>query len=119
MDGSGNWLKLEEAAHLLRTSVNTLRRRIKLGQLRVEKMPRPQGYTYRVFLPEALTLNAEGNSKANLEELVELLRQQLAAKDQQIGVLLELLRQERGSPPPVLSQSGGGQLAGERKDHRR
>jgi hypothetical protein len=41
---------LQEAAALLGIGVNTLRRRITAGQVRGERVRRPQGYVWRVYL---------------------------------------------------------------------
>jgi len=41
---------LQEAATLLGIGVNTLRRHITAGQVRAERVQRPQGYVWRVYL---------------------------------------------------------------------
>ena len=41
---------LQEAATILGVSLNTLRRRIDAGQVRAEKVERPQGHVWRVYL---------------------------------------------------------------------
>jgi excisionase family DNA binding protein len=41
---------LQEAAAVLAISLNTLRRRIEAGQVRAERVERPQGHVWRVYL---------------------------------------------------------------------
>jgi excisionase family DNA binding protein len=41
---------LQEAAAILGVSLNTLRRRIDAGQVRAERVERPQGHVWRVYL---------------------------------------------------------------------
>lgn len=41
---------LQEAATVLGVSHNTLRRRIEAGQVRAERVERPQGHVWRVYL---------------------------------------------------------------------
>jgi len=41
---------LQEAAAILGVSLNTLRRRIDAGQVRADKVQRPQGHVWRVYL---------------------------------------------------------------------
>jgi hypothetical protein len=41
---------LQEAAALLGIGINTLRRKIAVGQIRAEQVERPQGYVWRVYL---------------------------------------------------------------------
>src|SRR4051794_20048103 len=43
-------MSVEDAAHALGCSANTVRRGIKRGQLRAERISRPQGYEWRVYL---------------------------------------------------------------------
>src|SRR5215207_3557322 len=42
---------LHDAAELLGCSLNTLRRKIKAGEIHAERVSRPQGHTWHVFLP--------------------------------------------------------------------
>jgi excisionase family DNA binding protein len=44
---------LQEAAVILGISVNTLRRKLDAGRIRGERVERPQGYVWRVYLPAA------------------------------------------------------------------
>jgi excisionase family DNA binding protein len=44
-------MSVEAAARALGVSINTVRRRVKTGELRSERVRRPQGYAIRVYLP--------------------------------------------------------------------
>jgi excisionase family DNA binding protein len=44
---------LQEAAAVLGVSTNTIRARIRRGELRAERVHRPQGHVWQVFLPAA------------------------------------------------------------------
>lgn len=102
---------IEEAARLLGASVNTVRRRIKQGALRAERVSRPQGYTYRVFLSTGFHPPGDGS----FWELVDTLRNQVMEKDRQIAVLLSLLQREQGngSQPSNNGNSPSGAEGGE------
>jgi excisionase family DNA binding protein len=89
----GSGVSVEEAAHLLGISTNTVRRRIKQGSLQAERVSRPQGYVYRVYLPEVT--DSKGRGEAIYRELMNILHRQLCEKDKQIASLLNLLHQER------------------------
>ena len=105
-----------EAATHLGVSPDTVRRRIRNGELQARREPTPQGYVWRVELPEE-----ESTEEAALEatkptawrELVDvlkdevaLLREQLAAhqeelasKNKQIEQLHVLLQQAQAALP--------------------
>jgi DNA polymerase III subunit gamma/tau len=59
-DGSpgDGWLTLTEAATLLGLSVDTVRRRVKRGELEARMVPTPHGAAWRVRPPSAPTLGA-------------------------------------------------------------
>jgi excisionase family DNA binding protein len=59
-DGSPGegWLTLTEAATLLGLSVDTVRRRVKRGELEARMVPTPHGAAWRVRLPSAPTVGA-------------------------------------------------------------
>jgi predicted DNA-binding protein (UPF0251 family) len=50
-DGQLPGLSIQAAATVLGVSVNTVRRQVKSGSLRSEKVTTPAGYAYRVHLP--------------------------------------------------------------------
>jgi excisionase family DNA binding protein len=51
-------LSVDEAARELGVSANTVRRWVRAGTLESERVPRPQGYTVRVHLPEQVPISA-------------------------------------------------------------
>ncbi len=98
-----------EAARRLGVTQETIRRRIRKGELAAYQEPRPQGYVWFVDVPEEELPSeeppyADFKEKANetelLREMMELLREelktkdrQLESKDQQIKELHVLLQQ--------------------------
>jgi hypothetical protein len=50
IEGAAAGYSLQDAAAVLGVSVNTLRKRIKSGQVRAERTERPQGYVWLVYL---------------------------------------------------------------------
>ena len=104
-----------EAATHLGVSTDTIRRRIRNGELQARQEPTPQGYVWRVELPEEAEKAAlEATNPAAWRELVDvlkdevaLLREQLAAhqeelasKNKQIEQLHVLLQQAQAALPP-------------------
>jgi excisionase family DNA binding protein len=49
-------MSVEEAARALRCSPNTIRRYIQRGRVRAERLARPQGYAWRVYLEAPPTM---------------------------------------------------------------
>src|SRR5687768_9177233 len=50
IEGAAAGYSLQDAAAVLGVSVNTLRKRIRTGQVRAERVERPQGYVWQVYL---------------------------------------------------------------------
>lgn len=101
-----------EAAIHLGVSHDTIRRRIRNGELKAHREPIPQGYVWRVDLPEDEAALEATNSVAwrevvdVLKDEVVLLREQLAAhqeelasKNKQIEQLHILLQQAQAALP--------------------
>lgn len=101
-----------EAATHLGVSHDTIRRRIRNGELKAHQEPTPQGYVWRVELPEDGAAVETINSAACrevvdvLKDEVALLRDQLAAhqeelasKNKQIEQLHILLQQAQAVLP--------------------
>ncbi|MBI2868184.1 MAG: helix-turn-helix domain-containing protein [Chloroflexi bacterium] len=103
---------IEEAARLLGCSVNTVRRRVKRGDLRAEREETPQGYTYKVVLPADLAA-AKGEEEAShdsealaeMTRLMEVMQQQLQEKDRQIHELHVLLQQAQNQAQQAQIQA--------------
>lgn len=103
-----------EAASRLGVSVDTIERRLKAGELKGHKEPRPQGYRWMIELPddgdngdaqEHTSVDAEvcacgcaGEIK-RLEEMVGMFREQIGVKDTQISELHVLLQQSQAALP--------------------
>jgi hypothetical protein len=49
-EGAATGYSLQDAAAIVGVSVNTLRKRIRAGQVRAERVQRPQGYVWQVYL---------------------------------------------------------------------
>jgi hypothetical protein len=105
-----------EAATHLGVSPDTIRRRIRNGELQARREPTPQGYIWRVELPEEESAEEAALKATNpaawrelvdvLKDEVALLREQLAAhqeelvsKNKQIEQLHILLQQAQASLP--------------------
>ena len=96
---------IAEAARLLGVSEDTVRRRLKRGELQGTKVARPQGFTWAVELarsdmadghhvsepmqppPEAPAQDNKGS------DLLEFLQEQIRVKDGQIGELVHTIRE--------------------------
>jgi hypothetical protein len=105
-----------EAATHLGVSPDTIRRRIRNGELQARREPTPQGYVWRVELPEEESTEEAALEATNstawrelvdvLKDEVALLREQLAAhqeelasKNKQIEQLHVLLQQTQAVLP--------------------
>ncbi len=86
-------VSIPEAAKRLGVTQDTIRRRIRKGELAAYQEPRPQGYVWLVDVPEE-ELSAEEPSNPDfkeetsevqlLKEMMELLREELKTKDRQL-----------------------------------
>jgi hypothetical protein len=86
-------VSISEAAIRLGVTQDTIRRRIRKGELAASQEPRPQGYVWFVDVPEE-ELSAEDPSHPDfkeensdvqlLREMMELLREELKTKDRQL-----------------------------------
>jgi len=81
-----------EAAQRLRVSEHTVRRRVRSGELPATQMATPQGYTWRVEIPEGKMVQeppiVDGKelALAAMEARITSLEAQLLSKDEQLGV---------------------------------
>jgi excisionase family DNA binding protein len=83
-------VSIDEAARLLGVSQDTIRRRIRNGELKAHQETRPQGYVWRVILPDE-ELEPEGQNHVGdtylSSELVEALRNTIQRQDDAIAQL--------------------------------
>jgi hypothetical protein len=86
-------VSISEAAIRLGVTQDTIRRRIRKGELAASQEPRPQGYVWFVDVPEEELSSEdpphpdfkEENSDVQLlREMMELLREELKTKDRQL-----------------------------------
>jgi hypothetical protein len=103
-------VSIAEAAHRLGISQDTVRKRLRLGELRGEQISAPGGFRWLIEVPpdEGGTEIAEAPSELDevlrdvirrQDETMNQLREQLSAKDQQISELHVLLQQAQAALP--------------------
>ena len=94
-------VSVSEAARSLGVSEETVKRRIRRGELNGQQQPRPQGYAWMVDIPEEVLAstaqhdtttthdddtdhNTSSGEIRRLEEMVQLLRQQLNVYQEEV-----------------------------------
>ena len=86
-------VSIPEAARRLGVTQDTIRRRIRKGELAAYQEPRPQGYVWFVEVPEEELsseeppypdFKEEPSEVQLLREMMELLREELKTKDRQL-----------------------------------
>jgi len=107
-------VSIDEAARLLGVSQDTIRRRIRNGEISAHQVSRPQGYTWRVELPDeradeeaaqvvdAVSTELVGSLRDTIkrqDETITHLKGQLEVKDKQIGEVHVLLQQTQAALP--------------------
>ncbi len=107
-DDGRRWGTLTEVADAYGVSVDTIRRRMRRGELEARRQQTPQGFKWLAVLPEPETTetaaNTPGSPRTNetvaqgvtvvehdREELVATLRQELALRNREIARLHEVL----------------------------
>lgn len=96
---TGEWLNLQDAAAQLGLAVDTVRRRIKRGELQGRKAPTQQGYRWEVYLDAAYAdVQAEAKPPtprldADRDGLIRDLTGQIATLSGQVGFLQAKLQQ--------------------------
>jgi len=93
-------MTIAEGARALNIAPDTLRRRIRRGQVAARQVRRPQGYVWMVDLVDTSTPIPETQTHHNNDDLVDLLREQLREKDRQIDHLHQLLATRVLQPVP-------------------
>jgi hypothetical protein len=107
-----------EAARRLGVTEDTVKRRLRKGELHGERKARPQGYIWLAWLPEEEvdpdstvtgTAASQGDDSVNhpvssevqrLEEMVALLQHQLEVREREVEQLHILLQQAQALPAP-------------------
>jgi DNA-binding transcriptional MerR regulator len=85
---------IAEAARRLGISERTVRRRLHNGELQGRQVATPQGFVWTIEMPDGLPDGKSADSELEaLRELVDLLKDQVETKDQQIKELHVLLQQ--------------------------
>jgi len=108
IDDGKRWGTLAEVAEASGVSVDTIRRRMKRGELETRRQQTPQGFKWLAVMPEPETIetatNAPGSPRTNetptqgvmvvehdREELVAMLRHELATRNREIARLHEVI----------------------------
>jgi len=85
-------VSINEAARHLGVSEDTVRRRIRAGNLLARKEPRPQGFTWVVELEDRQEDASRATHSSTVDRFViEMLQEQVREKDKQISELHHLL----------------------------
>ena len=99
-------LSIPEAVHTLGLSQDTIRKRLRSGDLEGQKVKGAGGFRWEVFVADDPTVKGvtqDGNhgDDGNDGALVEILREELAEKNRQISELHRLLAQTalNAAPP--------------------
>jgi len=107
-------LSIPEAMHTLGLSQDTIRKRLRSGDLQGQKVKGAGGFRWEVFVADDSTVKGvtqDGNhandaqdgdhtNDANGDALVEILREELAEKNRQISELHRLLAQNALNAAP-------------------
>lgn len=94
----GMLMSISEAAATLSASQQTIRRRLRAGVLTGHQEPTPQGYRWLVEVETGEDRRGPAPRSSEDQDMIALLRDQLAAKDLQISELHRLLAQAALSP---------------------
>ena len=98
---------IHEAAARLGVSESAVRRRLRVGTLEGRRERISSGFKWVCVLPDGAYAMPTLNSDQAAGELVAFLQEQLVAKDSQIGILLDQLREANGRlalPAPANRQ---------------
>ena len=87
---------IHEAAARLGVSESAVRRRLRTGTMEGRRKSTPSGFRWVCVLPNGAYATPSPNGDQAAGELVAFLKEQLVAKDWQIGTLLDQLREANG-----------------------
>ena len=85
-------LSIPEAVHILGLSQDTIRKRLRSGELQGQKVKGAGGFRWEVFVADDPTVKST-NDDTDGGALVQILRDELAEKNRQISELHRLLAQ--------------------------
>ena len=114
-------VSIPDAARLLDVSQDTIRRRIRRGNLAARKETTAQGFTWLVDLPDDLTqakVEEEEETSPNdgevkaLRELVKTLQEEVDSRRREVQELHVLLQQSYAMLPPAKPQPWWRKLLG-------
>ena len=88
-------LSIPEAVHTLGLSQDTIRKRLRSGDLQGQKVKGAGGFRWEVFVADGPTVkgDTQDGDHGNDGALVEILREELTEKNRQISELHRLLAQ--------------------------
>lgn len=89
------WLSVHEAATALGISAITLKRRIKAGSVEAKQEKTPTGFKWLVAVPDEVSAPPQSNVEHRLNQIIELLQDELAARRREVAELHVLLQQEQ------------------------
>jgi len=85
-------VSIAEASRILGISQDTVRRRLRTGELSGERVQSPGGFKWLVDVPEPATTDADNHGETEaLRKLISVLQTQLDARTREIGELHQLL----------------------------
>jgi hypothetical protein len=89
IEGPGAGYSLQDAAVLLGVSVNTLRQRIRAGQVQAERVQRPQGYVWQVYVETLQPPDSPGSDPPIQEAPSRLQQPQQLAQADALATLIQ------------------------------
>ncbi len=114
---------INDAAAVLKVSVDTVRRRIKQGELKAHKVASPHGEIYLVEIPDGVVpvpLETQEKQEENptevetmeaMKKTISVLENELDARRREVQELHVLLQQAQMHLPPGKSESGANKTA--------
>lgn len=131
-EDDGRWGTVSEAAQALGVSVDTIRRRMKRGELETRREQTPQGFRWLIRLPDEAVVgaasrqalqNAPGESQASdhgamvvagpdpRDTLIEILQRELDLRNQEITRLHTVVERQAGAIEQIAAATLPAQAA--------
>jgi excisionase family DNA binding protein len=113
-------VSITDAATMLKVSVDTVRRRIKQGELKARKVASSHGETYLVQIPNGIVLVpsdppakdvnlTEAETIESMKKTISVLESELDARRREVKELHVLLQQAQKQLPPGKTESSPNQ----------